>query len=271
MERNDKEFEALLEQRKKIIEGIIEQTEMENSSIQGVDGLKVHVLRKENSFQYYLRNSPTDFSGKYVKKDNLTCVKKILQKDYNSALIKEAKTELKILDKYLSKVPPTNLNKIYENLSIGRRRMITPLTLPDEEYIKEWEAEEYEGKAFPDDYPEFFTFKGERVRSKSEIIIANTLYRHGIPYKYERPLKVKGMGTVYPDFTALNIRKRKEIYIEHLGMLDDETYCNNALGKIAKYEMDNITLGDNLLITYETQQLPLNISLLEKKICKMLE
>lgn len=52
------------------------------------------------------------------------------------------------------------------------------------------------------------------MRSKSEVIIADLLNKEGIPYRYEFPLYLKEFNTVYPDFTILNVRKRKEIYWE---------------------------------------------------------
>lgn len=50
----------------------------------------------------------------------------------------------------------------------------------------------------------------ERVRSKSEKILADYFYRRKIPYKYECPLTLKGVGTVYPDFTFLSPKTKKK-------------------------------------------------------------
>lgn len=60
--------------------------------------------------------------------------------------------------------------------------------LKQEEFIKNWEKKEYEGKSFFMGCPEYYTTKGERVRSKSEVIIADSLYRANVPYRYEYPL-----------------------------------------------------------------------------------
>jgi len=66
------------------------------------------------------------------------------------------------------------------------------------------------------------------------------------------------MGTVYPDFTVLNIRLRKEFYWEHLGMMDEEEYAENAVKKINCYEQNEIFQGDQLILTYETRKSPIN-------------
>ena len=64
------------------------------------------------------------------------------------------------------------------------------------------------------------TEKGERVRSKSEKILADYFYRNNILYQYEKPLYLKGYGTIYTDFTFLSKKTRKEIYWEHEGIVN---------------------------------------------------
>ena len=61
----------------------------------------------------------------------------------------------------------------------------------------------------------YSTEKGELVRSKSELLIADMYYSLGIPYKYEAGVKLRGGIVRYPDFTLLRVRDRKEFYHEH--------------------------------------------------------
>ena len=68
------------------------------------------------------------------------------------------------------------------------------------------------------DDTEFYSNNGVRVRSKSELIIANLLEQYDVPYKYEMPLSLDENGIVRPDFIALNVRLRSEYVWEHLGM-----------------------------------------------------
>ena len=118
-------------------------------------------------------------------------------------------------------------------------------------------------KGFTEDAPEFYTAKGEQVRSKSEILIADTLYRKNIPYCYERPLEFPGAGRIHPDFTILRRSDRKEVYWEHLGMMDDPEYAANALMRIDLYERNGIFPGDRLILTHETGRQPLRTRLIE--------
>lgn len=65
------------------------------------------------------------------------------------------------------------------------------------------------------------TIRGEMVRSKSEVIVANILEKMNIGYAYEEPLDVNGK-TYIPDFT---LRYQGKIaYLEHLGMLGIKSY-----------------------------------------------
>jgi len=69
------------------------------------------------------------------------------------------------------------------------------------------------------------TESGIWVRSKSEVIIANILYRSNIDFQYEEKLYYTPTQWKEPDFT---IRHNGKIwYWEHLGLLGDEQYNEN--------------------------------------------
>ena len=53
---------------------------------------------------------------------------------------------------------------------------------------------------------------------------------------------------MYPDFTILKMPEREEVYLEYLGMLDDEKYMDMVMYKLNTYEKNGIYLGVNLLL-----------------------
>lgn len=65
---------------------------------------------------------------------------------------------------------------------------------------------------------------------------------------------------------VLNVKKRKEFYWEHLGMMDDLGYVEKALHKIAVYEQNGICLRENLILTYETSRNPLSQKMVMNRI-----
>ena len=171
--------------------------------------------------------------------------------------------------------------KAYDKISDKKKIFVEPYTMPNEMYAEKWQAEQNKLKEqnmskvsekfiFTDKDNEILTEQGEAVRSKSEKIIADKLYMKGIPYVYEQPLYLKGYGYVVPDFKILNVRTRKEYYLEHFGMMDDSEYSRKALRKIETFQKNNIFPGDNLLMTFETSDGPLNTRILEELVKKYL-
>ena len=63
------------------------------------------------------------------------------------------------------------------------------------------------------------------------------LDRYNVPYLYEFPIELAGIGIVHPDFRILNVRRRKEIIWEHFGMMDDRDYRDDKMIEIEKYNL----------------------------------
>ncbi|MGH7848108.1 MAG: AAA family ATPase [Candidatus Binatia bacterium] len=83
------------------------------------------------------------------------------------------------------------------------------------------------------------TARGEMVRSKSEVIIADHLANKGIEYIYERPLTIEGL-TKYPDFTIEDMESGLTFYWEHCGMLHVPSYRRRWEEKLAWYRAHGI-------------------------------
>ena len=88
------------------------------------------------------------------------------------------------------------MSEVYIKQNDYRKGLIIPYVLSDKEYIENWLREDYKGLDYKNDI-EIYSVNGEKVRSKSEKIIADSLYYNKIPYKYEKPLNIDGV-TVYP-------------------------------------------------------------------------
>lgn len=84
------------------------------------------------------------------------------------------------------------------------------------------------------------TKRGDLVRSKSEVIIANELLAQGINrYEYEAPLSLNGK-TRYPDFTIIDEDTGNSFYWEHLGMLNHPDYRRRWERKLEDYRRSGI-------------------------------
>ncbi len=228
----------------------------------------IHVANRKAGIQYYLRTDAKDKTGTYISKKEEKLIRALLQKKYDQEVLKQLELEVKCLEKLLGKADQSamKIRHAYAKYPQEVRQYIQPIDVEDEDYAREWQGVPYEGKTFYEDGPVRKTDRGERVRSKSELTIANMLNSRGIPYRYEAPLKLRSGRIIYPDFTILNIRTRKEIYWEHRGMMDDRNYANHTVERLKEFIENEIFLGDNLIITEETTSASLGTVEIEKLI-----
>lgn len=246
----------------------------------------LNISESHGNVQYYHRTTPDSTKGKYISKENQQLIRRLAQKDYDVHILKALKKEQRLLKTVLTELERDQsrgleISKIFQSLTSHRRALVTPVTLTDEQYAAAWLSKKYEGKSFQPDSPEYYTARGERVRSKSEVIIADTLNRLSIPYRYEYPLTLHRGGrhttsgdlsrkttsfTIYPDFLCLNLRTRQEFIWEHFGLMDDPSYSNRAIQKLRIYSENGIHPGHHLILSTETVDLPLNTKHIENII-----
>lgn len=229
---------------------------------------KIRVSRTMHGVQYYLRKDTSDKSGRYVRKNETTLIKQHLQKAYDEKVLKIFTAELQGLRVLLQKAENAvnKVRKAYSAYPAEVKKLITPVDVSDEDYIREWMEETYEGKPIPDYLPFWETKRKERVRSKSELNIANALADKGIPYKYECPLQLSSGVIVYPDFTVLDVKRRRVLYWEHRGMMDDKEYARGAVLRLKELTREGFFIGEELIITEETSANPLGTNEIETVI-----
>ncbi len=228
---------------------------------------RLRVSESNNRYRYYRVTKKNDRDGKYIKRENAKMAEKLAKKDYNRIFLKQARYEVKKLEQLKEKLSNENGDMAYRGLSEARQILVVPYISTDEDFVKNWQEKPIKVNEYMEENKVYDTKRGEKVRSKSEAILADILYELSIPYHYEKALKMKDGTYKYPDFTLLNVKKREEIYLEHFGLLDDDEYRINSLIKMDEYRDNNIYPGKNLLFTYETEENPLDI----KGIRKMLK
>ena len=220
---------------------------------------RLRVITNHDRPQYYLVDNGSNTNGKYLPRKDLRKAAAIAQRDYNAAVAGIIGRQLTALGYLTENYHPEEIDAAFTGLHPGRRPLVTPVREPDEDFIAAWQHLPYTGKPFEINAPEFFTSTGVRVRSKSEVIIADALIRAGIPFRYEYPTSIKGWGTLYPDFTCLDTRTRKEIIWEHFGLMGDHEYAENAVQKISRYAASGYILGKNFIATFESGATPLSV------------
>ena len=231
--------------------------------------LRIAQAKGGKKIQYYHFTNPMDLKGKYIPHSKTAFAQKLAQKDYDEKIIKQLQKQITALNKYIA-AAQNKICELYNKMSYTRRQLVTPVTLTDTQYTEEWLNVTWQGCPFTESDTDYTTANKEQVRSKSEVIIADTLKRMKIPYRYEYPLKLKDDRTFYPDFLCLNVHTRKEYYWEHFGMMDDKEYRERTIQKLKIYSENNIIPGKNLIITMETQATPINLRQIEALIKEFL-
>ena len=219
-----------------------------------------------SKYRYYHCTKKGDHTGKYINAKHLPLARRLAQRDYYRTTLSIATRELEAVRDLINIRASGLAEDCFGKLKDARKALVRPVTLSDDEYARKWQETPYEGKRFKPGDPEFYSTKGERMRSKSEVIIANLLYTLGIPYKYECPLTIDNGITIYPDFTILNIRTREVFILEHLGMMGDEKYTADNTEKFNELILSGYVPGISLIISLETNTTPLNIASLEAQL-----
>ena len=235
----------------------------------------LRIAKSNSTVQYYHRTNTKDKTGKYILSKNRQLAKDLAQKEYDQSVMACAQSELALLKHTLKSYDKMYSKKhlaeaIFEKMNPFRRALIKPVRLSDDLYAQKWQATPYKTKPFSQGTPEYVTARGDRVRSKSENIIADTLYRLKVPYRYECPLTLKNISgekiTLHPDFTCLDVHTRHEFYWEHFGMMDKPDYAERAVQRLRLYERNNLFPGKNLIITNETAAQPINTRQIERLV-----
>ena len=228
---------------------------------------RIRILAKNNMSFYYHVKDRHDINGKLISNSDITLISLLIQKSYLEKLQKTSDNELKNLSAALKHLSYDPVESVYDSFSPSRKAYIDPLIHTDDQFRDAWLNRSFLPKGFEEGTPYYLTDKGERVRSKSEQIIANRLYAADIPYIYEYPLMIDNM-TIHPDFTILRMSDRKTLYYEHLGKMDDPNYSRKAVVRINRYILNGVQPGNNLFLSFETSNQPLDVRILDKMIEK---
>ena len=254
---------------------IQEQKYLEKLIMKAQKGLSVvpeghlRISKDKNRVRYY--HCVNDRFGTYIPKGDDQLPKQLAQKAYYMAIEKKAEKRLNQIKKITKDYSDNEIEDIFTHLHKERQSLVTPIKPTWDQIVTKWNEEEYQGKGFQEGTAVILTEKGERVRSKSEKILADLFYKRNIPYKYEKPLYLKEYGTIYPDFTFLSKRFGQEIYWEYEGMMDKPEYARMAVRKIESYQKNGIYPGERLILTFETEKSILNSNNIDELIKRYLE
>ena len=192
-------------------------------------------------------------SRKYLSPSrDLKKIKDLAKKEYLEHVNSESKKELTALKDFLR---TRNLVKdAYMMLHEAKRELVTPVEIPADVLVHNFMSEVYPPPDYEMANPKE-TLRGESVRSFAEALIADELFKAGIPYRYERPFTLYNKHVVHPDFTIMDPSSGRIIIWEHFGMTQRSGYKDNMVSKIKDYAKSGMVIGDGLIVTFENDEL----------------
>jgi hypothetical protein len=222
-------------------------------------------VKKTNGVKRFFRHIKASKKYEYLGKAKLPVIKNLAQKRYDEDFLKLTIKQKLALEKCVQIINKPELLKdldsVYEELPEDINKYVTQNILSHKGFIQTWQSQPDHQLNIPIQ-GNYYTAKGEHVRSKSEVIIADRLNFAGIPYRYELALNFP-KTTMYPDFIVLNPRTLSVYAWEHFGLFDFTDYATSAKEKLELYAKNNYLLGKNLLATFETADSPLNMQHLD--------
>lgn len=243
------------------------------------EGSLTYQVRDGRVIYYHQTKLPKGKSWKkeYIRKSKLDEASELAKKAYYQNLRLVLNKQLNVLETFESEYEYDAIKQVYNRLPDERKSLIEPYNNEIVKMINAWKQEKYEPNMSYSENLIYDTEKGDKVRSKSELIIANTLYQYAdvIDYKYERPLELRTKDgkniVIHPDFTILNKLTGRITYYEHAGRMDDPKYAAEFVKKMNLYTYNNIIHGRNLVVTFETAVIPLDIGILRNIIQKLID
>lgn len=218
---------------------------------------------------YYYKRS--NYGGRipakehYIPKANTKLISKLLQMQYAAKTKPYYEKQLKLLHDLQTTLETAVDTRFYERLSDESKHYLSPLVPYQTDIINKWNEMPYVRNQYHIEEAIHDTIRGEKLRSKSEVAIANALFHANLPYKIEPKIIINGQP-MYPDFQILRTIDYKEIIWEHFGLMSDPNYADRACKKIQYYELAGYHLGDNFIATFETLQSPLSSRLVDDYI-----
>ncbi|MCR5442421.1 MAG: hypothetical protein K6E89_01575 [Sphaerochaetaceae bacterium] len=199
----------------------------------------------------------------YLGKDKEALIRDLSKKTYYMKMLSAARKEKEQLEKCIrilsSGYGITDIDDVYPSLNKVIRRTEGPFSMTEDGYAMKWLKKNSYLKDRRQLSGQNKTLKGEYVKSKSEVIIADRLTYYGVPYVYEVTTAkdaFEEMGR--PDFLILNKRTGKEYFWEHLGRMGDPQYAARNQVKMEQFARQGILPGKNLIVSFECGERPLS-------------
>lgn len=218
---------------------------------------RLHCRRIHGKLTYYRVRD--DGSREKIKPEDKDLLIALRTKGYFQKAIKILKKNLKL---------EWNLVKGFQTFTFLAAEMLLPNAYC-EDFLREWINDNYTVNNSYLEHKIFETSFGLKVRSKSEVLIAELLHALGIPFHYDEEVTFRDSAgnwhTFSVDFIIMTPSGEK-IYWEHMGLFHQESYRIKNFTKMRVLYDNEIMLMNNFIITMESKRHPLNAPTVDRII-----
>lgn len=207
----------------------------------------------------WLYRAPGSKKPMYLSKKERKLAEALALKRVYRAKLKDIQQQIEAYERCLKSLKKIKRAEYILEHSKALRELTRPYLYDLPENLKAWVCADYEKNPINPEHLNVPTVSGEFVRSKSERSIYNLLRNAKLPFRYECRLELENARKPnYPDFTILDPKDGSIYYYEHFGMMDDEDYQQDFMKKMRTYLNNGIYPGINLIMSFETQEMPLD-------------
>ena len=215
--------------------------------------------------RFYLRYYDGGKRKSETLHDGDRMISELARKEYLKHIISDIERNILVLEKAKNNLKEYDLEEVIRKMPDAYRRLssesffdmeneMIALGLEGDDLARcnrhiGWASADYEKNQYGKEYLRFNTSIGIKVRSKSELMIAEELISNGIPFRYEQVLHIGGR-IVVPDF-SFEDEKCDPFYWEHAGMMMNTDYALRHNSKMKLYESAGIVPWRNLIVTYD--------------------
>ena len=271
----------LIEKEISKIEHIYEAVEASHKAIvgeKGADGSEKEYLRERSTSDGIVYDKRVENNGMRdsvrLGGDDDPEVVRIKQRKFDQELLKVLQKNRKLLGKIRGKILPYDPETIDSRLKpLYRDQSGLVNKAPGIISSDEWKRIGNKRNGYPMDADCNVTTDGTKARSKSELIIYTIIKGYKVVFCFDVEITLKNDAgqtvTVCPDF-IIKCDDGSIIIIEHLGLLSDPVYLENALKKIHLYLINGFRLNENLFLTADDVDGKINAQAIDNLIRNMI-
>lgn len=190
-------------------------------------------------------------------------VRQLARKKYLEKSVKLLAEEIHRIDGFLKESRSPTPDNIMKLLPKSYSTLSEDLFFPKRRDANKWAEGPYPQNTL---YPEekiHTTGRGLKVRSKSELFIADKLDTFLLSYQYDGIIHFEDYA-FSPDFMIPTIEGMK--YWEHCGKMADPKYRKRNQWKLTMYDKMGIVPWKNLIVTYDSEDGGLDLRIIEAEI-----